>query len=93
MTKAQYKVLGRLRRKQTNKSDVEVVESSSTSCTIYLPFPGFYLTYDNDGKLILTETIAERKAGTKTLSGQMLLAGEMGDGVYRAPVIDDDCPF
>ncbi len=79
-----------MRRKQTNRSDVEVVDSSSTSCTVYLPFPGFYLTYDNDGHLVLTETIAERKAGTKALRGQPLLAGEMGDGVYKPTVYDDE---
>lgn len=69
------------------------MESSSTSVTIYLPFPGLYLTYDNGGKLVLTETIAERESGSKTLAkpgGNVVLQGELGSGMQ---VIDDDCPF
>ncbi len=97
MTRAQYKVLDRLRKKQVNKSDVAVVESSSTSCTIYLPFPGLYLSYNSDGQLFLTQTIAEReKAGTALAQpgGDKLLAGEMADGVYKVPVYDDESePF
>lgn len=94
MTKAQYKVLGRLRKKQTNRSDLEVVDATSTSCTIFLPFPGLYLSYDNDGKLYLTETIKERMAGKKAMKGSPLLAGEMADGVYNKPTVyDDDIPF
>lgn len=98
MTKAQYKVLGRLRKKQTNHSDVAVVESSSTSCTIYLPFPGLYLTYSSDGKLAQTQTIVEREAAGNTLAkagGNAVLQGEMGSEEYgrSVPVIDDDVPF
>ncbi len=83
MTKAQYRAFNRLRKKQTNASDVRVVESSQSCAVIYVAFPGLYLTYSNDGKLLLTETVKEREAG----KGQLLipgmapvLVGEMGDG-------------
>ncbi len=93
MTKAQYKVLGRLRKKQINQSDVEVVECSESCCVIYLPYPGLYLTYNNGGKLVLTETTAERDKGTGTLhGGKNVLQGEMGSGYYP-DVYDDDTPF
>ncbi len=101
MTKAQYKVFNRLRKKQTNRSDVALVETSTTSCTIFVTFPGLYLTYDNAGKLIETQTVIEREAAGHALTkpgGNIQLQGEMGSDDYggmfnRIPVIDDDVPF
>jgi len=81
MTKPQYKVFNRLQRKQVNSQDVQVVEASETSCTIYVAFPGLYLTYDHAGKLIETETARERALARRELviMGQQLnLNGEMG---------------
>ncbi len=101
MTKAQYKVLNRLQKKQTNRVDVSVVESSETSVTFYVAFPGLYLTYDRVGKLISTETPVEReKAGRElTRAGGPVLKGEMGSGEYRPALVEvwddesDSVPF
>lgn len=98
MTKAQLKVLNRLQKKQSNRTDVTVVETSESSATFHVAFPGLYLTYDNLGKLIATETPVERERANRELTrpGGPVLAGEMGSGEYKPlpiEVLDDDVPF
>ena len=82
MTKSQYKVFSKLQRRQVNSDDAQVVEASESSCTIYLAFPGLYLTYDHLGKLMETETVTERTLTGRPLAvpgqQQMNLDTEMG---------------
>ena len=95
MTRSQYRVYNRLRKKQVNHV-VDVVEASDSSVTFHVPFPGLYLTYGNLGELLLTETEAERREGSKPLKGYQL-GGEVGSdtrGIKAPPeVLDDDVPF
>jgi hypothetical protein len=83
VTKSQDKVFAKLRKRQTNSSDVVVVETSETYCVFFVAFPGLYLTYDRMGKLLETETVIERTVAGKSLAklgdqGDLILSGEMG---------------
>lgn len=98
MTRAQLAVFNRLRHKQTNKEDVTVVEETEACVTIHVTFPGLYLTYNLLGKLISTETEAERRQGNRPLKGARIAPPEMGQSYYQpapSPVedLDDDVPF
>jgi hypothetical protein len=80
MTKAQCRKYNKLRDRQVNR-DVMVIETSESSITFFVPFPGLYLTYDNVGGLLLTETDAQRRLNAKTIAipgQQPTLTGEMG---------------
>ena len=83
MTKSQYRVFHKLGRKQVNRSDVAVVEASDTHVTFWVAFPGLYLTYDQRGVLIESETVAERNHSGKPMTpsqdmSQLVLGGELG---------------
>lgn len=103
MTRAQYRILNRLRKKQTNRDDVTVVDSASHFVVFHLAFPGIYVTYNDDGHLIETETEAQRKEKQKPLAipgkVNLVIGGEMGSDNYgmqpNKPIIhdDDDVPF
>jgi hypothetical protein len=102
MTRAQYQVFRRLAKKQTNRTDISVVDRGAQSVTFHVPFPGLYLTYDRKGTLMLTETEAERWQGGKRLALQqsidLVIGGEVGSENYTPQKIDDtitddDIPF
>jgi hypothetical protein len=103
MTRAQYRVYNRLAAKQVNRArDITIVDSAAQYVTFHLAFTGLYLTYDNAGYLMSTETQAQREAGKKQLanpgSTNLVIGGEMGSESYgeRRPepvVIDDDIPY
>jgi hypothetical protein len=87
MTKAQYRVYNRLAKKQTNrKADITVVETAAQFVTFHLAFTGLYLTYDNAGCLMSSETEAERRAKQKPLAVpgkvNLVIGGEMGSESY-----------
>lgn len=82
MTKAHSKIYDKLASKQVNRNDVLVVSYSESSATFYVRFPGLYLTYDHKGRLISTETGAERRLHGEPLANlnqtQLSLGGEVG---------------
>jgi hypothetical protein len=83
MTKSQCRVFNKLRKKEVNRSDVAVVEASDTSITFWVAFPGLFLTYDQRGVLIGSETITERTGSGKPMTpsadaSQLVLGGELG---------------
>lgn len=103
MTKSQIKVFNRLNRLSGKRLDVRVVESSDRSVVIYVPFPGFYLTYDQLGTLIRTQTIPEREKSGESLARAdgkcLVIEGGLDEGRYNQKgnpdlsVGDDDVPF
>ena len=105
MTRAQYRAFSRLKKKMVNPTDLAVVDVTQSGVTFHIAYPGLYVTYDNVGVLLLTETEAEYNARDKVIS----LGGEMGSdtrGLVKPPPIapatiapatdsidDDDVPF
>ena len=80
MTKAQHRKYNQLRKKQVNR-DIAIVETSESSVTFYLQFPGLYLTYGCDGHLEMTETVASRESSGRPMAGSVLLQGELGSDI------------
>jgi hypothetical protein len=83
VTKSQCRVFNKLRKKEVNRSDVAVVEASDTAITFWVAFPGLFLTYDQKGSLIGSETITERAGNGKPMTpsqdaAQLVLGGELG---------------
>lgn len=70
MTRAQHQAFERLRRKVTNPDDVTILEVTDGAVTIFVAFPPMYLIYGNDGALLRSETIAQRRAAGKRLAEQ-----------------------
>ena len=101
MTKAQYRIFNRLSRKQANRNDIRVVETTEYYACFFLPFPGLYLTYDRAGNLIKQQTNTERVIAKEQLTGppdETPLSGiEMGTDNYQhhrhLDPDDDDVPF
>lgn len=104
MTRAQHKRFSRLRKQQVNNNDITVVEASATSVTFHIAWPGLYLTYNNEGDLMFSETEAERRQKKKELIGpghiNPVVSGEMGSELYlpenpygQHQEEDDDVPF
>jgi hypothetical protein len=94
MTKAQYRVYNRLAKKQVNRrQDIRIVEESASSVTLYITFPGLYLTYGSAGNLLETQTEAERVLGKRPVASGPV-AGydrELGSSDYfKQPVVIDD---
>ena len=91
------------KRKISHNKSLSVVEQSARYVVFYTPFPGLYLTYDQDGKLMETETETQRKLSGRTMvriEGCLVIGGgELGSEDYQSvrdrdiPVDDDDCPF
>lgn len=91
MTKAQYRMFNRLRKKQSNHDDAMVVDASFRTITIYLRFPGLYLTYDPVGTLLQSETEAERRKSGGRLASEGPVEIEVDEIPKGLPVeVDDD---
>lgn len=90
-------MFNRLAKRQVNRlHDVKVVDEGEASVTIYIAYPGLYLTYDRTGKLIESASPKEWEAkGNRPAVApvrQLVFAGTLKP-LPVMPDDDDDVPF